>query len=492
MNIPDCSVASDTLIPSRLALIAALFAALLALVSLANCQTAESLSAARKIYVAEFNGGKAAEQLRASVIRRLQKSGRFQLADSPEAADAVLTGTGQVWIGGYLSTNWRAPSANRQPVYEGYLSVEIKGKDQRTLWSYLVTPSRSIWANITNDLAGSLVRNMVAAANSRSPLLTAPASELKAASLAGAGATFPAPLYRRWFESFEQRNPAVHITYDAVGSEKGAELLASHAVDFAASDVSSPDLGNPGLKANFRRIPTVLGAVVMIYNLPGVAELRFTPDVLAGIYLGQIKRWNDPEIVRWNKGTNLPDSEIVVVHRSDGSGTTYTFSDFLSKVSPEWQRSVGRGTTLSWPVGEGQQANDGVAAKVQATLYSIGYVELVYAIQHELNYGLVRNSSGEFIRANIESLAMAAKGASAATGVPPSITNSPAARAYPIATFTWLLLPQQIGDPAKKSALYDLLRWVLTDGQNECSALAYAPLPPHVAQRELEWLQDLK
>ena len=467
--------------------------ALFVFVVFASGQSADSLSAVKKLFVSDFSGGKAAEQLRASVVRHLQKNGRFQVVGKPEAADAVLTGTGQIWVSGYMTTSWRAASANRQPVYGGYISVEIKGKDKRALWSYLVTPSKALWVNVTDDLAGNLVRDLELATASRSASLTSPATNVAQASLAGAGATFPAPLYRKWFESFSRRNPAITISYDAVGSEKGAELLASHEIDFAASDVSSSDLGNPQLQANFRRIPTVLGAVVVIYNLPDVTlGLKFTPGVLADIYLGKIKRWNDPEIVKWNKGINLPNSDIVVVHRSDGSGTTYALSDYLSKISAEWQNSVGRGTSLSWPAGEGAQANDGVAAKVQSTPNSIGYVELVYAIQHQLNYGLVRNSSGEFIRANLDSLALAAKGASAVTKTPPSITNSPTSGAYPITTFTWLLLPQQISDPAKKTALYELLRWILTDGQNECSALAYAPLPPHVAQRELGWLQDLK
>ncbi len=486
-------IRNSSLIASRLSRSALCLLLLLAFGPAGLCQTAPSLAQAKKLYIEAFTGGKPADQLRQSLIKHLHESGRFQLLDSAADADAIVTGTGRIWTKGYVTTSLRAPAANRQPVYGGYLSIEITGKDQRILWSYLVTPGKSVWTKITNDLAGSLAKKLLQASGEPTSSQPAQKTTLRETALDGAGATFPAPLYQKWFESFEQRNPSVRLTYRAVGSKKGAELLAAHQVDFAASDVSAPDLGEPGLHAQFRRVPTVLGAVVPIYNLPDVTQdLRLTPEVLAGIYLGTIKNWNDPEIRRWNKGVNLPDSEIKVVHRSDGSGTTYTFSEFLSKISPQWRSSVGTGTSLNWPVGVALTGNEGVAAQVQTTPNSIGYVELVYAIQHELNFALVRNSSGEFIRASIESLATAAKSASAGPGPPPSITNSPARGAYPISTFTWILLPEQIGDPAKKTALYELLRWILTDGQSECSALAYAPLPSQVAQRELQALSAMQ
>lgn len=460
-----------------------------------NAQTAQSLSQAKKLYVETFNGGNPAAQLRQSLIKRLRKS-KYQIVDSPNDADAMVKGAGQIWIKGYLTTNSRAPATNRQAVYGGYLSVEIIGKDGETLWSYLVTPGKLIWTSITDDLAGNLVKEMVAASVEQGSATTATHKDnLAQTALSGAGATFPAPLYQKWFQSFQQRYPEVHITYNAVGSEKGTQLLADSKVDFAASDVSSPDLGNPQLPGNFRRIASVLGAVVPIYNLSDLTQdLKFTPEVLAGIYLGKIKKWNNTEIRKANKGVDLPDTDIVVIHRADGSGTTYAWSDFLSKISSEWKTAVGTGPHLNWPVGTGAEGNEGVASAVGATPNSIGYVELVYAIQHQLNYGAVRNSSGEFIRASLDTLAEAAKTitTTANAASPPSITNPPGKGVYPIATFTWLVLPPEITDGAKKAALLELLKWVLTDGQKECSALGYAPLPREVADRQLESLNSFK
>lgn len=460
-----------------------------------DAQTAQSLAQAKKLYVETFSGGNPAAQLRQSLIKRLRKS-KYQIVDAPSDADAIVKGTGQIWIKGYLTTNSRAPATNRQAVYGGYLSVEIIGKAGETLWSYLVTPGKLVWTSVTDDLAGSMVKEMVAAnAELRPATIPSHKDHLTQTALSGAGATFPAPLYQKWFQSFQQRNPEIHVTYDTVGSEKGTQLLVENSVDFAASDVSSPDLGNPQLHANFRRIASVLGAVVPIYNVTDLTQdLRFTPEVLAGIYLGKIKKWNDPEIRKANKGVDLPDSDIVVIHRADGSGTTYAWSDFLSKASSDWKTAIGTGTHLNWPTGTGAEGNEGVASAVGKMPNSIGYVEMVYAIQHQLNFGAVRNSSGEFIRASLDSLAEAAKTmtATADAASPPSITNPPGKGVYPIATFTWLLLPQEITDSAKKAALLELLKWVLTDGQKECSALGYAPLPREVADRELDSLNTFK
>jgi len=460
-----------------------------------QCQNAQSLGGVKKVYVDAFSGGKAADQLRANLIKRLKRD-NYQVADSPADADAVVKGDGQVWIKGYLTTNWRAPTTNRQPVYGGYLSVEVVGKDGKALWSYLVTPGKLVWTSITDDLTGTLMKQWIAAAREPNPAASAsqPNPNLTQTVLHGAGATFPAPLYRKWFQTFEQRNPQVRITYDAVGSEEGAQRLAAGEVDFAASDVSSPDLGNPHLPTNFRRIATVLGAVVPIYNVSGLTEdLRFTPEVLAGIYLGRIRKWNDPEIRKWNRGADLPDQEIVVVHRADGSGTTYTLTDFLTKTSPEWKTAVGMGTHVNWPVGVGKEGNDGVASEVQSTPNAIGYVELVYAIQHQLSFGTVRNSSGEFIRAGLDTLAEAARSATSDNSeLPASITNAAGKGAYPVATFTWILLPADIKDRAKEAALVEVLKWMVTDGQRECSALAYAPLPRELADRELQLINSFK
>jgi phosphate transport system substrate-binding protein len=243
---------------------------------------------------------------------------------------------------------------------------------------------------------------------------------------------------------------------------------------------------------DLRRFATVLGAVVPIYNIKGVTrDLRFTPETLVDIYLGQVRRWNDPEIRRSNSGVDLPDAEINVVHRSDGSGTTSIWSDFLSKVSPAWATSVGRGTILRWPVGTGSEHNEGVAETVQKTPNSIGYVELAYAIQHQLSFGYVRNHAGEYIRADLDSLAEAARDSGAGGEPPKSITDSSGKYAYPIAAFTWIVVPAKTANPMKRDALTALLRWVLTSGQKECAALGYAPLPREVADSQLRRLSSI-
>ncbi len=305
----------------------------------------------------------------------------------------------------------------------------------------------------------------------------------------GAGATFPAPLYQIWFQLFQEEHPNLHINYDAVGSEEGIQRLQAHKVDFAASEMPLSDAEMEKTHARFLHVPVVLGAVVVIYNVKGVRrDLNFTPDILSGIFLGKIRKWNDPEIRRLNRGAVLPDADIVVVHRSDGSGTTFVWTDYLSKISPQWKASVGAGTTVPWPAGIGAERNDGVASAVQKTLNSIGYVEFIYALQHELSFGSVRNSAGNFVKASISSVTAAAAtmGDSQGQDFRVSITNPPGGAAYPIATYTWILLPAQSEDKTKKDALTELLRWVLTSGQKKCSALGYSPLPPEVAKRALE------
>ena len=423
--------------------------------------------------------------------KQLRKSGKFEVVAASRQADAVIKGSGQIWVKGYITTSPRTPAANRQAIYAGFLSVEVIGADDAVLWSYLVTPSKLSWGNISDNLSENLVREMVAAHDNKGP-----SSEpgVVQTSLHGAGSTFAAPLYQKWFESFQRQHPDVRISYDAVGSESGTQLLVEHQVDFAASDVPPSNQGPLPSAAGFPRTASVLGGVVPIYNLKNLTQyLKFTPEALAGIYLGRITRWNDPLIKGANKSARLPDTEIVVIHRSDGSGTTYAWSDYLSKTSAEWKASVGTGFTLKWPVGTAVEYNEGVAATVQRTPNSIGYVELVYAIQHQLSFGAVQNASGEFIRADLESVAAAA--GSALTGNPASassITNAPGKDTYPIATFTFLLLPPEINDRRKKAALLELLQWVLTSGQKECSALGYAPLPHDLATRQLLALDNLK
>ena len=456
-------------------------------------QTAQELSQVKKLYVAPLSGGAGTNELRASLIKQLTKAkaGKFQIVENPSQADAVLKATGQLWITGYISVNPRASTGNRQPVYGGYLSVEVLGRGNEVLWSYLVTPTKFSSSSAPDDLSGNLVKQLLAAhaAKGTSGPNARSAGHLEQTALHGAGATFPAPLYQKWFESFEANHPTVQIRYDAVGSEAGVRLLTEDKVDFAGSDVP-PDAS--ASQPSFLRVPTVLGGVVPIYNLKNIdSSLRFTSEMLAGIYLGQITRWNDPLIQASNKGVSLPNAQIAVIHRSDGSGTTYAWSDFLSKTDSAWKSSVGSGTTLNWPVGTNAEGNGGVATMVQKTPNSIGYVELVYAIQHQLSFGSVRNASGEFIHADLQALAIAAKNAGGSPSQPPaSITNAAGKGAYPIATFTWLLLPQQTDDSAKRMALAELLRWVLTAGQKESSALGYAPLPRDLAERVLHSLPN--
>jgi phosphate transport system substrate-binding protein len=319
-----------------------------------------------------------------------------------------------------------------------------------------------------------------------------PSQRVAQTSLHGAGSTFVAPLYQLWFESFQQQHSDIRLSYDAVGSGSGIQLLSENKADFAGSDASPSDQGPLQSASGYPRIASVLGGVVPIYNLKDLGQdLKFTPEALAGIYLGKITKWNDPVIKSANRGMSLPDANIVVIHRSDSSGTTYVWSDYLSKISPEWGTAVGAGMTLRWPTGMPAEYNEGVAATVQRTPHSIGYVELVYAIQHQLSFGAVRNAAGEYIRANLESVTAAAT--AAMTGDDhASITNAPGKDSYPIATFTFLLWPREINDSKKKAALLELLQWALTNGQKECSALGYAPLPHELANRQLQALNSLK
>jgi phosphate ABC transporter phosphate-binding protein len=457
-------------------------------------QRAGSLSQARTISVDAFTGGPTAVQLRLSLIRQLSRSGRFQIVDSPQKADAVVKGSSQIWVRGFIKIDPRAPEANRQTIYGGYLSLEVVGAGGQPLWSWMITPERLAWSNIVDDLSSHAAKKLLEASEAAHPAPAAPSNSgsLAQTSLAGAGATFPAPLYQKWFQDFADLHPGVEIRYAPIGSQLGIDDLAAGKIDFAGSDVAPESDNEHSSAQHIRRIATVLGAVVPIYNLKGVSrDLRFTPETLAGIYMGRIKRWNDEEIRRTNKGADLPDAEIAVIHRSDGSGTTWVWSNFLSQVSPAWASSVGCGTTLKWPVGIGAEHSEGVADAVQNTPNSIGYVELTFAIQHQLSFGAVRNKSGEFIHADLDSLADAARSA-AKSGEPPSVISDSSARyAYPIASFTWLLIPASEPDAAKRAARIELLRWILTSGQKECSAFGYAPLPKETVEAQLHALDTL-
>jgi len=310
-----------------------------------------------------------------------------------------------------------------------------------------------------------------------------------------AGATFPYPIYGKWFQEFAKTDPDAQINYQSIGSGGGIRQFSEGTVDFGASDMPMTDEQIGKFKNKPLHFPSVLGGLVPTYNIPGVTqELKFTPEALAGIYLKKITKWNDPELTKANPGVKLPDNEIVVVHRSDGSGTTFVWTDYLSKVSPDWKSRVGANTSVSWPVGLGGKGNEGVSGIVKQTPNSIGYVELGYVLQNKMAYGSVRNAAGTFLKADLESVTEAA--ASAAETMPAdfrvSITNAPGKKAYPISSFTWLLIPSKIDDQAKKKAIVAFLHWMLTDGQKYAGSLGYAPLPKEVVAKEAKQIALIK
>jgi phosphate transport system substrate-binding protein len=313
----------------------------------------------------------------------------------------------------------------------------------------------------------------------------------------GAGATFPYPIYSKWFDEYHKLHPDIEINYQSIGSGGGIRQVTDGTVDFGATD---GPMNDDQIKAfqdkhgfGILHFPTVIGAVVPSYNLAGVkGGLKFTPDALAGIFLGKITKWNDPALVKINPDADLPDASIVVAHRADGSGTTYVWTDYLSKVSDEWAKNVGKGTAVKWPAGLGGKGNEGVAAIIKNTPNSIGYIELIYALQGGMPFGEVQNKAGNFIKADLASASVAAAGVEMPDDFRVSITNSAAPDAYPISSFTWLLIPQKISDPAKKTAITDLLGWILTDGQGMTSKLSYASLPKSVADREIKAMSSIQ
>jgi len=322
-------------------------------------------------------------------------------------------------------------------------------------------------------------------AGCNSPSNSANAKIESKTTITGAGATFPYPIYAKWFDEYHKIHPAVEVNYQSQGSGAGIRQLLAGTVDFGASDMPMTDEQLKQAKVPVLHFPTVLGAVVPTYNITGMTqELNFTPDALAGIFLGKIKKWNDRELTRSNPGVTLPGNAIVVVHRSEGSGTTFVWTDYLSKVSPEWKSKVGAGASINWPTGLGAKGNESVSSLVKQTPYSIGYVELVYAIQNQMPFGKVRNADGAFVKAELSSVTAAAASAKMAEDFRVSITNPPGKDAYPIASFTWLLIPERISDAAKKDILTDFLKWMLTEGQKLTQALSYAPLPPDVVAKE--------
>jgi phosphate transport system substrate-binding protein len=310
----------------------------------------------------------------------------------------------------------------------------------------------------------------------------------------GAGATFPNPIYSKWFSEYNKANPKVQINYQPIGSGGGIRQLSNQTVFFGATDGPMTAEQLQQAPGKVLHLPTVLGAVVPIYNLQGAGELKFNGPVLADIYLGKITKWNDPAIVKLNAGAKLPATDITVVHRAEASGTSYIWVDFLAKVSPEWLKKAGVATSVNWPVGLGGKGNEGVSGLVQQTPGSIGYVELIYAIQNKISYGTVQNADGEFVRATVESVTAAA--GAAVKNMPKdfrvSITNAPGKGVYPISSFTWLLLYENPKDKAQSKAMVDFVKWALTDGQKFAPGLGYAPLPAEVVKLEMAALGTIK
>jgi phosphate transport system substrate-binding protein len=312
-------------------------------------------------------------------------------------------------------------------------------------------------------------------------------------TLNGAGATFPYPIYSKWFSEYHKAHSDVQVNYQSIGSGGGIRQVLAGTVDFGASDGPMTDEQLGQAKVKILHIPTVLGAVVPAYNIPGgTGEVKFTPEALAGIFLGKITSWNDKALTAANPGVNFPNQPIVVIHRSDGSGTSYIFTDYLSKVSADWKNGPGKGTSVKWPVGLGGKGNEGVAGMIRQMEGSIGYVELIYALQNKITYGSMKNPAGDFVKASLESVTTAA---ASVKNMPAdfrvSITNAPGKGAYPISSFTWLLIPTKSQDPNKGKILTDLLNWCETDGQKLTADLSYAPLPDTVVAKVKEAIKQV-
>ena len=308
----------------------------------------------------------------------------------------------------------------------------------------------------------------------------------------GAGATFPYPIYSKWFDHYAKVDPSVRFNYQSIGSGGGQKQILAQTVDFGASDGPMSDENLAKAPGKLLHIPTVAGADVVAYNVPGNPALRFDADTIAGIFLGQIKKWNDPKITALNPGVTLPDQEIVVVHRSDGSGTTYIWTDYLSKVSPEWKTKVGTNTSVNWPTGIGGKGNEGVAGQIKQIPGALGYVELIYAVQNKMPYAEVKNSVGEFVKPSLESITAAMATADIPDDFRFSMTNPQGAGVYPIAGATWLLVYQQQKDATKGKKLVEFLKWALTDGEKMAKDLEYAPLPESVQQRVLRRIEEIR
>jgi phosphate transport system substrate-binding protein len=308
----------------------------------------------------------------------------------------------------------------------------------------------------------------------------------------GAGATFPYPIYSKWFDEYAKIDPSVRFNYQSIGSGGGQKQILAQTVDFGASDGPMSDDNLSKAPGKLLHIPTVAGADVVAYNLPGNPALKLDADTIAGIFLGEIKKWNDPKIVAPNPGITLPDQEIVVVHRSDGSGTTYIWTDYLSKISPEWKSKVGANTSVNWPTGIGGKGNEGVAGQIKQTRGALGYVELIYAIQNKMPYAEVKNAAGKFVKPSLESITAAMATAQIPDDFRFSITNAPGEAAYPVCGATWLLVYEQQKDATKGKKLVEFLKWAQKDGEKMAKDLDYSPLPEALQERVLKRIEEIK
>ena len=449
----------------------------------------------KKLYVEPFATASEAAHLRQDLTAELRKLHLVSLVPDESNADLVLGGGGEIWVRGYRSFSPRSPMkmpTNGTPIYGGFLSVELKNKRGATLWSDLVTPGDAS-GDIAKDLSKRIARHLADALNQPETPAPAAARPQAAVALKGAGATFPYPVYQKWFTNFQIENPGIAISYDAVGSEAGVRRLLDGSVDFGASD--SPraihDLA-PGQEGSYIFLPSVVGAVVPIVNVTGVpGDIAFTPEALAGIFLGKITRWNDPILRHANHRLHLPDLPIVVVHRSDGSGTSYAWTSYLSKASTAWNSSVGASLDPKWPVGRGAAGNDGVAKLVTATAGAIGYVEFIYALRNHLGYGRIRNQNGDLVQANLESIA-AAVNQMPSDNLTASVVDAPGEGSYPIATFTWLVVPTHMTDATKRNAMVLFLHWMLGPGQRQAAALGYLPLPREIVAKEQDAISKIR
>jgi phosphate transport system substrate-binding protein len=444
-----------------------------------------------RLYVEAFVTKSPTDTFQKDLTAELRKISSISLAPDASSADLIVGGGGEIWVRGYRPFTHRSEMrlpTNGTPVYGGYLAVELKNKQGVTLWSDLVTPGSS-FEGAAKDIAKLVAKHVAYALEMGQTLPITEPLPLPMVVLKGAGATFPYPVYSKWFANYRRENMEVEITYDPDGSEAGVRRLLAGEVDFGASDSREAihDIA-PGEESKYVLLPSVVGAVVPIVNLPGLpSEISFTSDALAGIFLGRIKKWNDPVLKKINPGVDLPDLNITVIHRAEGSGTSFAWTDYLSRTSQEWRTAVGTSLDPKWPTGRAAAANDGVAKLVKELGGSIGYVEYIYALENHLSYGKVRNRNGEFVEASLESIAAAVSHAAKnSDDLNVSIVDAPGAGSYPIATFTWLIVPAHVPNDAKRTAIISFLRWTLGPGQRQAAALGYLALPKEIMGMEAD------